>query len=1217
MEQKNIKFSIRWKLLSVMTCLMICVLLVSTWLQIVNQKQLYGRELSLLIHLTKEKLVSRGTIISGNLVREVQNGLATVNLSQISETLKKTVDEDKGLSYAILMDSSGRAYIHTLAPEKELDILTEIPDQFAIQQQQPVNYEHTEYGVHVIEFIVPIQISTQPWGVLRLGFSLDVLNKETQRFQESYAVKIKEMIWHSIYVAIIFIAISSIIILILSDRLSRPLRRLTDTANKLAGGDFSAAEQLNDFSKDEIGLLSTSFKEMSNDLKISYQELQNYNLKLEYNVKERTAELAEARDEAVKANQSKSDFLSMISHEIRTPMNAIIGLTRLALKTDLTEQQFDYLSKVKASSDALLTIINDLLDVSKIEAGQLGIEVVSFNLDDVLADLKSMAGVKADEKQLNLQFSIADDVPLLLQGDPLRLGQVLLNLVTNAIKFTDSGGVIVQVSLDEKQLNDSQKVRLKFSVKDTGIGLTEQQIDGLFEPFIQADSSTTRLYGGTGLGLTICKKLVELMNGEIKVVSEQGLGSDFIFTIILQRENAEFLPSKIIMNVNSYAENDNSSRVVSGGRILVVDDHEINLQVAKGILEEEGFEVVLANNGEDALEKVHDYCFDAVLMDLQMPKMDGYEATRIIRSEPRFSKLPIIALTADARQDETIEYKKKGLDACITKPIDMEQLFEILTQCIDRQLSGSESHACVSSDTQNVVINADFESGLNYQQGIKQVSGNEQLYHKLLSEFEQQFSHAVEPISRNISSSNLEQAEQLTHALKGVACNIAAFELAESLGKIETGLKIPCEDFSNLLAQCERALQCVLSDIKNLHLECPDEIENRQETVDFNKTYENLSVLIELLKDNRLDADLSFDGLKADLAGAHFIDEVKQLERYINQFDFDSALTISTALLGKLPVGIEGQQQAVIDKNNAPCILIVDDMPLNIKVLVQALRDSYVIKIANNGDKAETITKMLPQPDLILLDIEMPGMNGYELCTKLKANVLTEKIPIIFITGRTEVIDERIGFEMGAVDYIAKPFNASVVQARVKTHVELKRQTDLLAKMASQDSLTGIANRRYFDEYIEQEWLRARRSKTFLSIIFIDIDFFKHFNDFFGHSVGDQCLKIVATAIKQCLKRQSDFVARYGGEEFVVVLPDTDITAAAQLAEKMRSTVQDLKLPHTPAKGFNTVTLSLGVSSVIPDEKSNVGALVGAADRALYQVKCGGRNQVKEMQLTD
>ncbi len=1214
MNQQSVKFSIRWKLLSIMTCLMICVLLVSTWLQIVNQKQLYGRELSLLIHLTKEKLVSRGTIISGNLVREVQNGLATVNLSQISETLKKTVDEDQGLSYAILMDSSGRAYIHTLAPEKELDILTDIADQYAIQQQQPVNYEHTEYGIHVIEFIVPIQISTQPWGVLRLGFSLDVLNKETQRFQENYAIKIKEMIWHSIYVAIIFIAISSIIILILSDRLSRPLRRLTHAASKLAAGDFSVAENLNDLSKDEIGVLSTTFKEMSNDLKISYHELQNYNLKLEYNVKERTAELAEARDEAIKANQSKSDFLSMISHEIRTPMNAIIGLTQLALKTDLTERQFDYLSKVKASSDALLTIINDLLDVSKIEAGQLGIEVVNFNLDSVLTNLKSMAGVKADEKKLNLQFSIADDVPLILRGDPLRLGQVLLNLVTNAIKFTESGGVIVQVSLDEKQLSDSQKVCLKFSVKDTGIGLTEQQIDGLFEPFVQADTSTTRLYGGTGLGLTICKKLVELMDGEIMVVSEQGIGSDFIFTITVQRDDSAEL---FAPGYDKDTGEGVTAQRASGCRILVVDDHEINQQVAKGILEEEGFEVAIANNGVAALDKVHDHFFDAVLMDLQMPKMDGYEATRIIRSEPRFSKLPIIALTADARQDKTVKLKENGFDACITKPIDMEQLIEILAECIDKHSSCSKSPASVFSDKRNVIVNIDSKAGLNYKQGIKQVSGNKHLYHKLLSEFEQQFSHAVEKISSKILSADLEQAEQLIHSLKGVASNIAAVELAEKLGELESRLKIPNEDFSNLLAQCERALECVLSEIKKLHIGCQDETENRQVNSDYKKACKNLVILIELLKDSRLDADLYFDAFKAALEGVDFVDEVKQLGQYIDQFDFDSALTISTALLAKLPVDIEYQQQVIIDKNNTPCILIVDDIPLNIKVLVQALRDNYVIKIAKNGDKVESITKMLPQPDLILLDIEMPGMNGYEVCAKLKTNVLTEKIPVIFITGRTEVIDEKIGLEMGAVDYIAKPFNASVVQARVKTHVELKRQTDMLAKMATQDSLTGIANRRYFDEYIEQEWLRARRSKTFLSIIFIDVDFFKHFNDFFGHNVGDQCLKIVATAIKQCLKRQSDFVARYGGEEFVVVLPDTDITASAQLAERIRSTVQALKLPHTPAKGFTSVTLSLGVSSIIPDRKSNVAALVGAADRALYQAKCGGRNQVKELQLTD
>ena len=1214
MKESSVKFSIRWKLLTIMTSLVVCVLVVSTFLQIASQKQILDRELALHISLIKEKLISRGGTVSRNLSKQVENGLATANLSNISEVLKKSVLEDNELYYVVLVDSSDRVYIHTLKPELELELLPEQVNH-SFHQQQPIVYEHSYDGMPVIEFIVPIQISTEPWGVLRLGFTLEALNQETLGFQQDNTLKIQKMIKHSVYAACIYIVITVAIILLLSDRLSRPLRRLTDASNKLASGDFTVADTIKVNSKDEIGVLASAFIDMSKDLRTTYQELQNTNLTLEQKVKERTSELAKARDEAIKANQSKSDFLSMVSHEIRTPMNAIIGMTQLSLKTDLSSTQHDYLSKVKSSADSLLIIINDLLDMSKIEAGQLSIETVSFNLDDTLTHLNTLVEISAEEKNLDLDISVADNVPNSLQGDPLRLGQILLNLVGNAIKFTVTGGVIVRVELADDIPEDETKVMLRFSVQDSGIGLTQKQIENLFKPFTQADISTARLYGGTGLGLSISKQLAKLMGGSIAVESEPGVGSNFTFTLELQRSDDRDICSGQLIDKGLES---GSLNAVKGCTILLVDDYAINQDVAKALLEEEGFNVSLADNGAQAIRMVKDIRFDAVLMDLQMPVMDGFEATRLIRSEHCYSDLPIIALTAHAGTDEKDKCLELGMTDYVSKPIDIEKLLLVLSK-YTTPINTEPCHFNADQLTTECTDKNNHQlSGLDMEAVLKKVGGDKQVYCKLLMDFKQQFSDVIQQIKTSLQHEDKLLAKQFTHGLKGVAANLAAYELVTRTGELETALNKKQGDLSIPIDACEQALLQVFSDIETITTEIQGSATEagQNKGVDFVQAYEELDRLKQLCKLKSLDVDLSFAAVKDCLSGdTRFIAEINRLEQCIGFLDFKAALLLIREIEQELPVTPTEHNVTLIDENNKYKLLIVDDIPINIKMISQVLRDQYIIQVAKNGDDAILIATTLPKPDLILLDIEMPDMNGYELCLKLKENELTEKIPVIFITGRSEAVDEREGLEMGAVDYITKPFNASVVLARINTHVMLKRQSDLLEQLASMDGLTNIPNRRKFDEVLKQEWQRARRSHKPLSVIFMDVDFFKHFNDFFGHSVGDQCLSIIARTLKDSLKRQSDFVARYGGEEFVAILPETDASAAFLLAESIRLNVENLKLPHTPAKGFTSVTLSLGLATVVPTERLEASDLVKAADKAVYEAKANGRNQVKETLL--
>jgi diguanylate cyclase (GGDEF)-like protein len=293
-----------------------------------------------------------------------------------------------------------------------------------------------------------------------------------------------------------------------------------------------------------------------------------------------------------------------------------------------------------------------------------------------------------------------------------------------------------------------------------------------------------------------------------------------------------------------------------------------------------------------------------------------------------------------------------------------------------------------------------------------------------------------------------------------------------------------------------------------------------------------------------------------------------------------------------------------------PLILIVDDTPANIQVLADALRGEYRVKVATNGPTALELAQREGGPDLVLLDVMMPDMDGYEVIRRLKANDGTRNLPVIFITAKSDPGDETQGFELGAVDYIVKPFHMPVVRARVRTHVDLKRKNDLLESLARLDGLTRVPNHRSLQETLQHEWLRARRHKWPLAVVMADVDCFKQYNDNYGHAAGDDCLRQVAAALGDGIRRPADFLARYGGEEFVALLPQTDLEGAKGTANRMREAVQRLAIPHAYSVVGAIVTVSVGVTSEVPSEACAAAMMVDAADRALYRAKRDGRNCV-------
>lgn len=419
-------------------------------------------------------------------------------------------------------------------------------------------------------------------------------------------------------------------------------------------------------------------EEKSLELHQANQRLQANAEDLELEVLKRTEDFMLAMQKAELANQSKSQFLANMSHEIRTPMNAIMGLSHLVLKTELSNKQRDYIEKISSSSETLLRIINDILDFSKVEAGEIELEQRQFSLEEIVSHIESSTDTLAKSKRLSIKYEIPENTPRHYIGDSLRLNQILLNLVSNAIKFTERGEIVISAQLLSAVDNSA---RLAFSVKDPGIGISPEQQTKLFQSFSQADVSTTRKYGGTGLGLVISKSLVELMGGCISVESECGKGSTFSFEVDMALPDAD-----IGSNYEKVSDNSQIVPQLTGRRLLLVEDNQVNKYIAEKMLLELGAYVVHACDGIEALTVIKTQSFDCVLMDCQMPNMDGYTATKKIREYTEFAHVPIIALTADAMLDEVKYALSVGMNDHIAKPISIDVMSSTLAKWLGSEV---------------------------------------------------------------------------------------------------------------------------------------------------------------------------------------------------------------------------------------------------------------------------------------------------------------------------------------------------------------------------------------------------------------------------------------------------------------------------------------------------------------------------------------------------
>jgi len=974
-------------------------------------------------------------------------------------------------------------------------------------------------------------------------------------------------------------------------------------------------------------------------------------------------ELVKTRDLALEASRLKSEFLATMSHEIRTPMNGVMGMMDMLLDTPLEQYQREYAHTIMESANALLGIINDILDFSKIEAGRMTLHEEDFMLADVVESVADILAPRARQNDIALMTLLDVSLPAMLHGDVGRVRQVLLNLVGNSIKFTEKGEVTVDVSPVQVQ---ESSLTLKFTVTDTGIGMAPEVTRRLFQPFTQADGSTTRQYGGTGLGLSISKRLVELMGGEIGIESEKDKGSTFWFIL-------PFKPAQNAIRTMTAPRGDE----LVGIRVLVVDDSAANRSVLVHYLSAWGAQCSEAADAEEALRMLRrasadDTAYDIALLDLAMPRMDGFELARIIQCDSSIAATRLVMLTSSDEIGHSGKALASGFSAYFNKPVRRSELFEGLCQVMrgDKVIHGPFTTAVPGGR----VVAQPIQGNLTLEPGYKSI---------LLVE--------DNPVNQNVAMRQLERLGYVVHlasdgaqalevvkresfALVLLDCQMPVmdgFEASRAIRDWETQNGKPRLPIIALTANAvegdrERCLDSGMDD----YLSKPVRIEQLQQKLlnwQAKPAHRRLDAASGGLAPGNAASTLDtrvLDRLRGEVGDymGEIIDAyldytpalIENMLRAREAGDFDevrmfahslksSSLQLGLYRLGEMARAMElrirsgdprieareieslfeefhhaqselrgAPQPAHLPKmrlheQRALVLVVDDDLPMRL-ILRRAMEsEGYRVEEASNGEQALGFCAS-ERPDIVLMDCLMPVMNGFEACERLRAMPENLRPQVLMITGLNDEVSVQRAMDAGAADFITKPLLLPVLSQRVGNLLEVRRAQEHIKHLAYHDTLTGLPNRMLFNDRLHLAITNAKRSGHRLALLFLDLDHFKNVNDSLGHAIGDLLLKGVAERICAIL-REGDTLSRMGGDEFTLLLPqlpagDEGLHGVQVIAEKI---IEHLRAPFVLEGHELFIGTSIGIS-VFPDDSDDAAELLKYADSAMYHAKSGGRS---------
>jgi diguanylate cyclase (GGDEF)-like protein len=1045
-----------------------------------------------------------------------------------------------------------------------------------------------------------------------LGYVQLVMGKNTLHSLANGILKTNFVVSIALAVALL------VTLLFVTRRVTLPIKRLADTMHKATSGERDVRAAV-EGPKDVI-LMQHAFNQMMQVLDA------------------REAELKNARDTALESARIKGEFAATVSHELRTPLNGVLGMLELLQGMGLNSKQAEYVEVARNSGETLLTLINDILDFSRNDSGNLVIHNETFNLRKAMDEVIGLIGSQARRRGLDLGFSIQHEVPANLVGDVNRLQQILLNLIGNAIKFTETGEIAVHIGLDESSGRNRRLFR--FEVMDSGMGVPEAVREKIFEPFRQADASTTRKHGGTGLGLAICKQIIELMGGRIGVTDNPTGGSIFWFTLPLERQEnspaggdevnpalnghrvlivddseivrqltgqlcnswgmeclyAEtvqesinllqasaarmktidfillddnlhgiagsahsdilakypaFMHSKLILMTNSttshaqfdhidhgcyldkpvrinllckclesnlealdsrFAAQPPQEIAAQGTHVLVVEDNRANQIVAAGMLERLGIRSTMASGGAEALQKLRQQTFDLVLMDCNMPGMDGYQTTAHIRAqEGSGRRMPIIAMTANTMEGDIEKCLQAGMDDYASKPLKLSVLGDLVKKWLkpDKSPEAAEIRQVPrlpQMRNEDVSIDQEFLGELRESIGDAFVN--------MINVFLEDIPVYLDELGTAINAGLSEQIANLAHTIKGSSFNVGANRLASLCRRIE---------------------------------------------------------------------------------GANSVKDIATVREL-----FASAMAEAKALKSLLKDELAGQEPRNAGKKHHNSFILVVDDDRSTRFAFRNLleEEGYNVIEAEDGAKAIELCKYRA-PDLILMDARMPVMDGFTACQNIRQMPESAHTPILIITGLDDEDSIERAFAVGATDYISKPVNFSVMRRRIAHLMHASHAERHMRQLAFNDTLTGLPNRARFTSHLNTLLEARHGNREPLAIMFIDVDRFKLVNDTLGHDAGDMLLKIVAERIHNCV-RDDDLVARLGGDEFTVVL---DNVGSREILDTIaRKICNSFSKPVAFLDQEIFVSVSIGIS-MFPGDATDLAALMKHADTAMFHAK--------------